>query len=83
MLNEAGVIHAVVSLFVDPTVNAQLRNPYCQKHLEVILQILGGRAISDRMRSVINYLLADMKSAYSAGGRKDFRELALPYVRFS
>jgi hypothetical protein len=43
MLNEAGVIHTVSSLFVDPTVNAQLRNPYCQKHLEAILQILGGR----------------------------------------
>jgi len=82
MLNEAGVTHAVVSLFVDPTVNAQLRNPYCQKHLKAILRILVGRAISDRLRSVINYLLADVKSAYSAGSRKEFRELASPYVRF-
>jgi len=83
MLNEAGVVHAVVSLFVDPTINATLRNPICQQHLAAVLNILNARAISDRLRSVINYLLADVKSAWSADKRKDFRELASPYVRFT
>ncbi|HEX7185578.1 MAG TPA: hypothetical protein VF756_27385 [Thermoanaerobaculia bacterium] len=82
MLNEAGVVHAIVSLF-EPTINARLRNPICQEHLVAILRTLSTRAISDRLRAVVNYLLADVKTAWSAGTRKDFRELASPYIRFS
>lgn len=83
ILNDAGVVHAIVSLFVDPTLNASLRNPICQQHLAAVLSILSARAISDRLRSVIDYLRADVKSAWSASTRKDFRELASPYLRFA
>lgn len=82
MLNEAGVVHALIALF-EPTVNARLRNPVCQEHLEVILRTLSTRAISERLRAVVNYLLADVKVAWSVGTRKDFKELASPYIRFS
>lgn len=79
LLNDAGVIDAVISLY-DPTINARLRNSICQPHLASVLALLNGRVVAERLRDVVTYLQNDVTNAWSAGTRKEFRELAAPYL---
>ena len=79
MLNDDGVVYVIRSLF-HTDIYPKLYIRICQAHLRSIMGHLRGITISDRLKDVIDYLLADIESAHSAPKRKDFRELTAPFI---
>lgn len=81
LLDDDGIVHCVEALF-KPNINSKLRNAICQNHLVAVLQILRNIAISDRLRQVLDYLLADIGDAYRASSKRDFHELTKAFIRW-
>lgn len=79
MLDDSGVIHALISLF-EPDVNSKLQNAICQEHLASVLQILRRVAISERIQQSIDFLSKDIQNAYRANRNKDFLDLTRPII---
>jgi hypothetical protein len=82
MLDDNGVAHCIAGLFI-PEINSKLHNQICQKHLAVILQTLRKIAIADRLKSAIDFLLADVSAASNASSHPKFRELTAPFIRWN
>jgi len=81
MLDDNGIIYYIIALF-DHEINSKITNKICQKHLRGMLEILNSIAISDRLKEVIGYLLADIPQAHSANTRKDFKDLSAPFIQW-
>ena len=81
MLDDFGITHCIVALY-HPETNSKLTNSICQNHLEAVLRILRGLAISDRLKQVLDYLLADIPKIYKANQVKAFRDLSAPLIRW-
>jgi len=64
----------------DPTINGKLLNGICQEHLQAILTTMRGIVISDRLKSAIDLLLANIPVAWQANGWVEFRELTTPFI---
>ncbi len=82
LLDDEGIAYCLASLF-DPTINGKLSSTICQEHLRGVLTILRGIVISERLRSAIELLLADIPAAQRANSRADFRELTKPFIAWS
>lgn len=82
MMDDNGIVHCVLSMF-HPEINAKLGGRICQQHLDAILNILKPLAISDRLKEVLDFLLADISKAHAANHSKEFRELSSPFIRWS
>jgi hypothetical protein len=82
MLDDAGVAQCLISLF-DPTINCKLSGEICQEHLRATLTIARGIVISERLRSAIDFMLADIPSAARANFKVEFRELTTPFINWS
>ncbi len=81
LLDDAGITECIATLF-KPEVNSKLRNPICQEHLHAVLQILEQIAISERLKSALQYLASDLKNSYKANVRREFRELMDPILQW-
>lgn len=81
MLDDRGIIHGIISLF-RPEINSKLTADICQKHLASVLAIVRPLAISDRLKQVLDYLIADIPNAHKANLRKEFKELSVPLIRW-
>lgn len=82
LLDDDGIEFCVLSFF-HPEINSKLQNRICQIHLKAILENLKSIVISERLRDVLDNLLQDIPNAYRAGTRKDFRELAEPFIQWN
>ena len=81
MLDDNGVALCIGALFF-PEINSKLYNGICQKHLTAALGILRKITISDRLKSAIDLLLADIPSAWKASSSKKFLELTSPFIQW-
>ncbi|MBI2471581.1 MAG: hypothetical protein HYV59_10115 [Planctomycetes bacterium] len=81
MMDDDGIVYCILSLF-HPDINSKLGNAICQKHMESVLGILRPLAISDRLKQVVGFLLADIPNAQSANRNKVFRELSSPFINW-
>jgi len=79
LLDDEGISHAIATLY-QADVNAKLTNPVCQQHLVTILGLLKKIAISERLKSAIDYLLADIPNAARANSVTAFRDLTAPFI---
>jgi len=79
MLDDVGILECIKTLF-RPDINSKLSNPICRQHLGSILTILRGIAISERLKEMLDYLLADLVKAGKANLYKDFKDLSAPLV---
>jgi hypothetical protein len=81
MLDDTGIVNCVIALF-RPEISSKLTNTICQKHLLAVLSRVRPLAISDRLKQVLDFLIADIPNAHTANLRKDFRELAAPLIKW-
>jgi len=79
MLDDNGIIQVVIALF-EPEINSKLTGSFCQKHLASMLAIIRPLVISDRLKQILDYLIADIPNAYKASKKKDFKELTAPFI---
>jgi hypothetical protein len=82
MLDDDGIAYCLTYLF-DPTINGKLTNGICQEHLLAILTTMRGIVISDRLRSAIDLLMANISIAWQANNWAEFRELTAPFIAWS
>jgi hypothetical protein len=80
-LDDSGILYCVISLF-RTEINPKLSIPICQKHLSSVLSILRPLAISDRLKSILDFLIADIPNAHKANTRKPFLELSAPLIKW-
>lgn len=73
------IAEAIVLLY-RPEINAKLKNPICQQHLQAVLSILRGVAVAPRLQAALDLLLADIPGAAHANGSANFRELTSPFI---
>lgn len=81
MMDDAGIAHCIFAIF-HPDINSKLDNSICQKHLAAVLKILKPMAISDRLKEVLDYLMADISKAHTANRVKEFRDLSVPFIKW-
>lgn len=81
LLDDTGIVECVISLF-RPEINSKLTEPVCQKHLGNLLAILRPLAVSDRLKAVLDYLIADVPNAFCAKDRRDFLDLSAPLIKW-
>lgn len=82
MLDDAGIALIVEAMF-RPEINGKLASPICQRHLQEVLQIIRPLAISERLRGVTDFLLADIPSAHRASSMPAFRDLCRGVITLS
>jgi hypothetical protein len=82
ILDDNGIIHVVISLFA-PEINSKLDEPICQRHLQSILAILRTIAVSERLKQVLDFLIADIPNAHKAKHRREFRDLSAPLIKWN
>ena len=81
MLDDNGVVLCLTALFY-PEINSKLSNPICHQHLAAVLDILRKIIISDRLKSAIDFLIADVPNAWKASSSKKFLEITSPYIEW-
>lgn len=81
MLDDTGILECIKAIY-RPDINSKLGNPICRQHLGSILTILRAIAISERLKEMLDYLLADLDKAGKANLYKDFKELSAPLVKW-
>lgn len=79
-LLDDGNIKFVIKTLNAPDVRSKLQILRCQNHLSSILNILLKNSISDRLKEVLNYLLADVSQASKAFSKKEFKELYAAFL---
>jgi hypothetical protein len=79
ILDDAGIVHCVIALS-RPEINSKLTVAICQKHLAAVLSILRPLAISERLRGVLDFLIADIENAHKAFTMKKFLDLVRPLI---
>lgn len=78
-LDDNGIEHCI-NAFFSPEINSKLQKHICQKHLKCILQNLKLIVISERLQNCIDMLIQDIPNAYRATDKREFRELAAPFI---
>jgi hypothetical protein len=81
LLDDDGITQCIATLF-KPEVNSKLRIPICQEHLLAVLSILEPIVISERLQSALQFLASDIKNAYKANVRREFREIMDPILQW-
>lgn len=82
MLDDEGIVECIIALF-KPDICSKLRNPICQAHLIAVVHVLEKIAISERIKQALQYLSKDVKVAYQANTRREFRELMHPFAQWA
>ena len=81
MIDDSGIVNCIIALF-RPEINSKLTNAICQKHLRSLLGTLRSIALSDRLKQMLDYLLADIPRAQKAYLLKEFKDLSAPLIRW-
>ena len=75
MMNDEGIASCISACFM-PEINSRLQSQICQRHFTSALAIVRPLAISERLKEVLDFLIADTGLAHTAYRDKRFRDLA-------
>ena len=82
LLDDNGLVQVFTALF-SPEINSKLQNQICQEHLAALVANMRGTAVSERLKEMCDFLLADIPNAFRAGKNEKFRDLSSPYLQWA
>lgn len=82
IMDDNGIVHCINTIF-HPNINSKFSNSICQNHLKSILEILFPLTISDRLKEILEFLMADIPNASKANRSQRFRDLSSPFIQWN
>lgn len=74
LFNDKAIAWSIIHLF-SPEINGLIMNSTCKTHLQSILTVFEKNAISERLKEAIQFLIANIDSAYKANKDPKFLDI--------